>query len=297
MISDLHCDRFGSGPPVIFVHGIFSWGLDAFSGQVPLADDHQLLMLDRRGFGQSPPAPASAGWPIDVPDLIALLEEVGGANLVGHSYGGVDCLLAAGKRPDLVRSLVVIEPNLLDLVAHQPGPAAVVARLHALYSGAPGMTTSEFVAGFAASTGRSPEAATAWIESFGPADWAAAETSRRERWPGDAPVDLGAIAAAGFPVAVAAGGWPPKDGQPPSAFGLALRSVSQAVALAVGVRLRVFEAAYHSPQIEDSERFNAFLRDVWASHDPGGRPRGRAVTRRRSPDRWSGGTGPRQAAS
>jgi len=264
-VTDLHCDRFGSGPPAIFVHGIFGWGLDTFPAQVALADDHQLLILDRRGFGQSPPAPESTGWPIDVPDLIALLEEVGGAHLVGHSYGGVDCLLAAGQRPDLVRSLVVIEPNLLDLVTHQPGPAAVVARLHSLYSGAPGMTASEFIASFAASTGRSPEAATAWIESFGPPDWAAVETSRRERWPGDAPVDLGAIAAGGFPTGVVAGGWPPKGGQPPSAFGLALRAVSEAVALGVGAQLKVFEAAYHSPQIEDPEHFNAFLRDVWAN--------------------------------
>jgi pimeloyl-ACP methyl ester carboxylesterase len=264
-VADLHCDHFGSGPPAIFVHGIFAWGLDTFPEQVALADDHHLLILDRRGFGQSPPASESAGWPIDVPDLITLLEEVGGAHLVGHSYGGVDCLLAAGQRPDLIQSLVVIEPNLLDLVTHEAGPAAVVARLRSLYRAAPGMTAAEFIARFAASTGRSPEATSAWIDSFGPTDWAAVETSRRERWPGDAPVDLGAIAAAGFPTGVVAGGWPPKGGQPPSAFGLALRAVSEAVALGVGAQLKVFGAAYHSPQTEDPEHFNAFLRDVWAN--------------------------------
>lgn len=264
-MTDLHCDRFGSGRPAIFVHGIFGWGLDTFPEQVALADDYQVIILDRRGFGQSPPAPETAGWPIDVPDLVALLEEVGGAHLVGHSYGAVDCLLAAGQRPDLIQSLVVIEPNLLDLVTHDPGPAAVVARLHSLYRAAPGMTATEFIARFAASTGRSPEAATAWIESLGPTDWAAVETSRRERWPGDAPVDMGAIAAAGVPTRVVAGGWPPRSGQPPSPFGLALRAVSEAVALGVGAQLTVLEASYHNPQIEDAGPFNAFLRDVWAN--------------------------------
>jgi pimeloyl-ACP methyl ester carboxylesterase len=33
-----------------------------------------------------------------------------GDHLVGHSYGGVITLLAAGRRPTAVRSLTVIEP-------------------------------------------------------------------------------------------------------------------------------------------------------------------------------------------
>ncbi len=61
------------------------------------------------------------------------------------------------------------------------------------------MTTPEFVAAWASAPGRSPEAVLGWTASLSDVDWAAADASRRERWPGDAPVDLEAIAAASFP--------------------------------------------------------------------------------------------------
>jgi pimeloyl-ACP methyl ester carboxylesterase len=36
---------------VVFVHGSFGWGEEAFHAQRELADEYELLLLDRRGYG------------------------------------------------------------------------------------------------------------------------------------------------------------------------------------------------------------------------------------------------------
>ena len=77
-MTDLHVDAFGEGIPAMFVHGSFSWGLDIFARQQALADGHRVILLDRRGFGASPPSDR-LGWPTDMHDVAALLEELGGA--------------------------------------------------------------------------------------------------------------------------------------------------------------------------------------------------------------------------
>jgi pimeloyl-ACP methyl ester carboxylesterase len=50
----------------------------------------------------------------------SLLEKVGGAHLVGHSYGGAVAFKVATRRPGLVRSLAVYEPVLFPLLRDDP---------------------------------------------------------------------------------------------------------------------------------------------------------------------------------
>lgn len=82
-----------------------------FGQQRALADEFRLNLLDRRGYGKSPAAPA-IGWPTDAGDVAGLLTELGGAHLVGHSPGGTVALLAAALAPHAVRSLVAVEPSV-----------------------------------------------------------------------------------------------------------------------------------------------------------------------------------------
>src|SRR5215831_6099511 len=100
-----------SAPPAVLVHGTFSWATRAFEHQRPLARRWRLLLPDRRGFGASPdlddPAMTS-DYAVDARDVAELLGT--GTHLVGHSYGGTVAMLAAAARPDLVRSLALIEP-------------------------------------------------------------------------------------------------------------------------------------------------------------------------------------------
>ncbi len=106
----LHYDEQGDGPPVLLVHGTAAcvWG------GVPerLAGGHRVIQYDRRLFGDSSgPAPATGDA---ARDAAALLEALGAtpATVVGWSMGGVVALELAIERPDLVRSLVLLEPAL-----------------------------------------------------------------------------------------------------------------------------------------------------------------------------------------
>lgn len=103
----LNITVWGEGEPAVFVHGSFGWGEETWAKQRPLAASHRLLLVDRRGFGGSP-ADGRVDFDRDANDIAVLLGD--GAHLVGHSYGGVVALLAAGLRPEAVRSLTVIEP-------------------------------------------------------------------------------------------------------------------------------------------------------------------------------------------
>lgn len=104
----------GSGPPVVFLHpnrtNARVWDFVAAHLTIP----NRLLALDHRGHGLSP-------WPAEgydledyVADDIALLEQLdaGAVILVGAATGGTVALLLASQRPDLVGSLVVVDPGL-----------------------------------------------------------------------------------------------------------------------------------------------------------------------------------------
>src|SRR5574341_998071 len=106
-MTHLNTVVWGEGAPVILVHGSMGWGTDTFPEQRPLSDQYKLILVDRRGYGDSPPT-ARSDFEEDAHDIVELLDM--GAHLVGQSYGAVVCLVASGLRPEAVWSLTVIEP-------------------------------------------------------------------------------------------------------------------------------------------------------------------------------------------
>ena len=105
----------GSGPPVLLVHGFAgfkeSWGAlpDAIasSGRTAVA-------VDLPGWGESPAprrAPHSAGWYATA--LAPLLDDLGPAVVVGHSLGAQPAVQIAARRPDLVRGLLLVSPQVV----------------------------------------------------------------------------------------------------------------------------------------------------------------------------------------
>ena len=91
--ASLNVTVWGEGDAAVFVHGSFGWGEETWREQRPLAEHYRLLLVDRRGFGASP-ANGRVDFERDAHDVAEVL--AGGAHLVGHSYGGVVSLLAAG---------------------------------------------------------------------------------------------------------------------------------------------------------------------------------------------------------
>ena len=258
----------GQGPPAVLVHGTFAGGRESWPAQAPLADRHRLLVVDRRGYGANPAGDGPLGWPVDSQDLLELLEAVGGAHLVGHSYGGAVVAVAAGRRPDLVRSLVLVEPALHGLAGDDPAVAARLALEREVFAKAPAMTAGEWSRYWLTTVAGLPgEAAAGWMTGWGEREWALAEVVRRERWAGDAEVDVAALAAAEFPKLLVAGAK-----GPPAGPGRELAdALVDALVRRLGVEVEVFGGSGHLPQAEEPDRFNDLLRATWAVPEPGGK--------------------------
>ena len=84
----------------------------------PLGLRARVAALDMRGHGRStlPAKPRSlASWNRFRDDVIEWLDKEApqGVVLGGHSMGGCVALLVAGKRPDLVKGLVLVDPVIL----------------------------------------------------------------------------------------------------------------------------------------------------------------------------------------
>jgi pimeloyl-ACP methyl ester carboxylesterase len=103
-------DEFGSGDPLVLLHGglvdarFFEPNLGA------LAERFHVYTPERRGHGHTPDVEGPITYQLMADDMIAFLEKVVGrpADLVGHSDGAVIAMLVAMKRPDLVQRLVMI---------------------------------------------------------------------------------------------------------------------------------------------------------------------------------------------
>jgi pimeloyl-ACP methyl ester carboxylesterase len=116
---ELSGERTGTEPLVVASPGLGDLR-STYRFLVPelVAAGHRVAAVDLRGHGGS-----STGWPsyseeAVADDLLALVEELGRgvpAVLVGNSYSGGAAVVAAARRPDLVRGLVLSGPFVRDL--------------------------------------------------------------------------------------------------------------------------------------------------------------------------------------
>lgn len=109
----IHYVEEGQGTPVVFAHG-FVMDHTMFAAQFEdLPEEFRCIAWDMRGHGASdcPPGP----WRMQdlVDDLVAFIEgtEVFPCHLVGMSIGGMMAVRVALQRPELVRSLVMIDSS------------------------------------------------------------------------------------------------------------------------------------------------------------------------------------------
>jgi pimeloyl-ACP methyl ester carboxylesterase len=105
-------DTGGDLPPVLFAHGVL-WNTSLFAPQVAALRDHyRCISYDHRGQGRSDDAEAKS-VPIEqvYEDAVALIEslDIGPVHLVGLSMGGFVAMRVAARRPDLLRSLTLLD--------------------------------------------------------------------------------------------------------------------------------------------------------------------------------------------
>jgi pimeloyl-ACP methyl ester carboxylesterase len=109
----LHYHLVGEGPPVLLVHGNLVHGADwEASGLVDrLAKRHQVLVIDRPGFGHSDRARGLAWTPARQAQLLHRAAEALGVHrpvVVGHSLGTQVALAMALQQPSSVAGLVLV---------------------------------------------------------------------------------------------------------------------------------------------------------------------------------------------
>ena len=105
-------DTGGSGAPVVFSHGLL-WNSALFAPQIAvLKDRYRCVAYDHRGQGRSAD---DIGRAISIEtvteDAVALIEKLGlgPVHFCGLSLGGIVGMRLAVGRPDLIRSLVLLD--------------------------------------------------------------------------------------------------------------------------------------------------------------------------------------------
>lgn len=256
----LHVDVTGSGPPALLVHGSMSFGALAFSEQRPLAAEFELHVIDRRGFGRSPGGAGRVDFEPEAEEIAALLDRP--MHVLGHSYGGIVCMLAAALRPDGVRSLVLVEPPAFGVVEGDPVVDTMLERLMAHVRGGAGLTEEEYLRVFLAAWG--------FELGQGQALNAVARRSVRrsigERSPAEARIPMEELRRAPFPILVARGGWDAVPEPARAIGGHAFIAVCDVLVRRLDAELAVFPGAAHQPQLV-GEPFNRRLASFWHAAD------------------------------
>lgn len=136
--ADLFYEITGSGPALVFAHGLGGNHLSWWQ-QVPhFRDRYTCVTFAHRGFAPSTDLPGGPGPRAFVDDLAALIDHLGLAEvrLVAQSMGGWTALAYAVRHPERVRALVMActtgtldHPELGRIFAtHRGGEAELFAR-------------------------------------------------------------------------------------------------------------------------------------------------------------------------
>lgn len=183
----------------MLVHGSVVGGRATWSPTVgALAGRFDLEVVDRPGFPPNPPVDR-----VDFEAHAVLIADGSrpGDHLVGHSYGGVVCLLAAAARPERLRSLTVIEPPCTRVALGDAAADAFAAEALEWWTNGPTDDPDAFLRGFLHTVGSGFEPPT----PLPPALEQGARTLIVERGPWEAEIPLDALAATSFPKLVVSG--------------------------------------------------------------------------------------------
>lgn len=154
--TGLHCEVYGTGDPILAVHGlgasVYSWR--KLKGRLP---DHKLILIDLKGHGVSP-KPHDKNY--SIPDQVELVlqfireQDLKNLTLMGNSYGGAVSLLVSirlcqedpgrliklilidsgGYNQDLPWHLKLLRTPVLGWLAIHLGPPSLNALTVLLYA-------------------------------------------------------------------------------------------------------------------------------------------------------------------
>ena len=111
------------GDTVVLLHSSASSARQWQPAVAALQAHFSVHAIDFHGHGARPDWQGGAAMTLadEVALVEPLLEQAGGAHLIGHSYGGAVALKLATRLPALVRSVVAYEPVLFGLLHGDAG--------------------------------------------------------------------------------------------------------------------------------------------------------------------------------
>jgi pimeloyl-ACP methyl ester carboxylesterase len=107
---DQHYRTLGSGPPLLLLHGLTDSWRTWRPHITALAAQHQLIIPDLRGHGDTPDSLSMLSPGQVARDMFALLDTLGinQVQIIGYSFGGHVALRMASLKPDRVEALISV---------------------------------------------------------------------------------------------------------------------------------------------------------------------------------------------
>ena len=258
----------GSGPVVLFIHGILGSHRQWEHLIDMMDDDHRVVLPDLFGHGESAKPLGDYSLSAHAAAMRDLLDHLGieRVTLVGHSLGGGIAMQFFYLFPERVERLVLVssgglgrEVNLLLRSATLPGAAQVLSviasapvlsRVEALGRGAskvgwrPGADVGAIWRGFSSLGDR--ESRSAFLATTRAViDFGGQSISAHDHLEGALPIPMMIV-------------WGSKDRMIPASHA---RSVEKELP---DCRVEIFEGAGHFPHLDDPDRFSRILREFIA---------------------------------
>ena len=129
--------QFGTGRPVIVLHGLFGLSDNWVTFGRLLSGSYSVYIPDLRNHGQSPHS-SVFDFPSLENDLVEMVEEHGLEKifLIGHSLGGKTAMFFTIHHPELVRKLVIVDISLRKSPPNREHQQLLNAMLSVDFSGA-----------------------------------------------------------------------------------------------------------------------------------------------------------------
>ncbi|MCV9963170.1 alpha/beta hydrolase [Pararhizobium sp. BT-229] len=120
---ELHYAVYGSGPPVLLIHGGLGYSKVWGAQVADLSRDHTVIVADSRGHGRSTRNAEPFSYDLMSSDYLALLDylKIEKTALVGWSDGGIIGLDIAMKHPERLTKLFAHAANSKVDGVNQPG--------------------------------------------------------------------------------------------------------------------------------------------------------------------------------
>jgi N-formylmaleamate deformylase len=148
----LHVTRAGDAdaPPLVLSHGITDDGPCWTEVAEAFAATHEVVMVDARGHGRSEAPVGGYGPDEHAADLLGVVRVLGLRDpvLLGHSMGASTSLLAAARRPEVPRAIVLEDPPPSWAWSERPAEdeRARVAEMRARFREMKRLTAAELAA-------------------------------------------------------------------------------------------------------------------------------------------------------